>query len=159
MTRRRAHRVVTAFVLLAALPACTGLGDLRADQLSITAPSSLSTVQVPVTVEWQTQHLPSSVTQYAVFVDRGPMSPGADVRSLVDDGCRRRRGCPDAPYLRTLGIYLTPDLHVSLPSLPTLGGLSAQTAQPVHHVIVVGLDHEGRRVGEFSATSEFRFER
>lgn len=159
MTRRRADRVVIALVLLTSLSACAGLSDLRADQLTITSPSPLSTVQLPVTVEWHAHDLPSSVNQFAVFVDRGPMSPGADVRSLVDDGCRRRRGCPDAPYLRTLGIYLTSDQHLALPSLPSLGGLSAQTSQPVHHVVVVGLDQQGRRVGEFSATSEFRFER
>ena len=116
-------------------------------------------MQLPVTVEWRVSHLPGDVTQFAVFVDRGPMSPGDDVRALVDDECRRRKGCPDATYLRTRGIYVTSDRQISLPALPTLGGLSAETPLPAHRVVVVALDEHGRRVGEFSATAQFRFER
>ena len=64
MTRRRADRVVIALVLLTSLSACAGLSDLRADQLTITSPSPLSTVQLPVTVEWHAHDLPSSVNQF-----------------------------------------------------------------------------------------------
>jgi hypothetical protein len=139
--------------------ACSGIGEFRADQLSIVAPDELSSVQLQVTVQWNGDHLPPSVSQYAVFVDRSPMSPGDDVRSLVDDACRHRRGCPDDAYLHLRGIYLTPNLSLVLPTLQSAGGLNAETARPVHEATVVALDQQGRRVGEFSATARFRFER
>ena len=157
MTRPR--WLALALAICALTTACTGVSDLRADQLRVVAPSELATVQLPVTVQWRTHELPGSVTQYAVFVDRLPMSPGDDVRSLVDDECRHRRGCPDAAYLHARRIFLTSEQQISLPTLQNLDGLSAETPFPVHQAVVVALDAQGRRVGEFSATARFRFER
>jgi len=159
MTRRMIRWSTLAIAALLLTTACSGIGALRADQLSIVTPGELSSVQLPVTLQWRGDHLPASVSQFAVFVDRGPMAPGDDVRSLVDDGCRRRRGCPDPGYLRGLGIYLTSDRSLVVPTLQTLGGLGAETARPVHEAVVVALDQQGRRVGEFSAIARFRFER
>lgn len=156
---RGAHLVAVVVLLLVAAPACAGFGDLRADQLSITAPAELAVVQPGFTLEWSTHDLPSSATQFAVLVDRGPMSPGDDVRSLTDDECRRRRGCPDAAYLRAHDIYLTSDHHVAIPTLSISSGLTAQTPHPAHQLVVVALDDRGRRVGEFSASTQVRFDR
>ena len=151
--------VLTVVAAALLTTACTGIGSFRADQLSIVTPSELASVQLPVTVQWKGDHLPSSVSQYAVFVDREPMATGDDVRSLVDDACRRRRGCPDDAYLHLRGIYLTSSPSLVLPTLQSAGGLNAETARPVHEATVVALDQQGRRVGEFSATARFRFER
>ena len=155
----RGVHLVAVVVLLAAASGCAGIADLRADQLSITTPAELAAVQAGFTLEWSTHDLPSSVTQFAVFVDRGPMSPGEDVRSLADDECRHRRGCPDASYLRAHNIYVTADRHVAIPTLPISDGLTAQTPHPAHQLVVVALDGQGRRVGEFSATTQVRADR
>ena len=147
-------------LLTAALvPACAGARELRADQISIVAPAQLARVQLPATVRWRTDGLPDSVKRFAVFVDRGPMAPGRDLRSLADDACRQRPGCPDADYLRTLDIYVTDRPSVVVPAVLDADGVGSHTAHPVHRAVVVALDRHGRRVGGFSAQSTFRFGR
>lgn len=103
--------------------------------------------------------MPQSTVSYAVFVDRLPMAPGADVRALVDSGCKQRAGCPDTQYLRNLGVYLTPRNRIAIPALQTLGGLRSRTDAPVHTVIVVALDKNGRRIGGLAGSADFAFER
>jgi hypothetical protein len=150
-----------ALALLAAalVPACAGVRELRADQLSIVAPAQLARVELPTTVRWTTKALPDSVSRFAVFVDRGPMAPGGNLRSLADDACRARPGCPDADYLRTLGIYVTDRSSFAIPAVLDVRGAGAHTAHPVHRAVVVALDDHGRRVGGFSAQATFRLDR
>lgn len=147
------------FMSLTLLSSCAGVADLRSGQVSITEPRELQRVLLPFDVSWTTHHLPQSTAGYAVFVDRLPMAPGADVRALVDSGCRQRVGCPDTQYLHNLGVYLTARSRVAIPALQTLGGLRSRTDEPVHTVIVVPLDKKGHRIGGLAGSADFAFER
>jgi hypothetical protein len=152
-------RAAALVIAILALSSCAGVGELRGDQMTITSPRELAPVTLPLTVEWKARDLPSEATGYAVFVDSVPMAPGHGVRSVVDQACRLRRGCPDAAYLRTIGIYLTSDEKVVIPTLKTAGGIGSRADRPAHQVTVVLVDEDGTRVGGYASTQTFRFER
>ena len=152
-------RAAALILAVLAVSSCAGVAELRGDQISITSPRELASVTLPLTVEWKAPDVPDGATGYAVFVDNLPMEPGHGVRSLVDQACRLRRGCPDAAYLRTIGVYLTSDTKVVIPTLKTLGGLGSRVDQPAHQVTVVLVDKDGNRVGGYATTQSFRFER
>jgi hypothetical protein len=151
--------LVMCMVALAALPSCARVAELRGDQVTITSPRELESVALPFTVEWDVHAVPHEAAGYGVFVDRLPMKPGQDVRALFDESCRRLPACPDEQQLHTIGVYLTADTKVVIPSLVTLGGVGSRTDRPAHELTVVLVDHTGRRIGGYAASATFRFER
>lgn len=154
MTTRRLPAVAIALALASG---CAANPLFTVDSsLQFTAPRELSTVTAPVRVAWRTRDLPSGAQQYAVFVDRRPLAPGQNLRVLADDTCKNTRGCPDAGYLRDLGIFLSTEPEVMLDSLPVLGGMVARDRPVVHQVTVVLINAEGDRVGEYSYDLQFR---
>jgi hypothetical protein len=155
---KRLAVLVSTVIAVTALASNVPVAELRGDRVTITSPGELEWVTLPLTVKWEVDDLPGDVRRYAVFVDRLPMDPGENVGALVDDECRDRRGCPDDVMLRALGVYLTRDRRVEIPTLGTLGGVGSQSGRPVHQVTVVLLDDDGRRVGGYSASLDVRFE-
>jgi hypothetical protein len=152
-------RRAACLLAIAVLSSCAHIGELRADQVTIGSPGELESVTLPLTVEWSVHSLPAGTASYAVFVDRLPMEPGRDLRALADQACRLRRGCPDDAYLRTIGVYRTSNTNVVIPTLPTRGGIGSRADLPVHQVTVVFLNQDGRRVGGYASSVNFRFTR
>ena len=134
-------------------------GSLVADRaVHVTAPAALSSVTTPFTATWTSSE--KSTHRYAVFVDRLPIPPGHTLRDVALDQCKRQPSCyPDATYLAGLGIYLTADKSVTIPTLKVQGGLAGTEHPAFHNLTVVlfsGDGTTGHRVGEAAWEVEFR---
>lgn len=141
-----------ATVLLAA---CAGSPQFSGDGLvRIVQPSELEVVTAPVTLTWR--GTPTDGVRYAVFVDRTPIRPGQNLRSLANESCKRTPGCPDEAYLRERGIILTTQQQAVIPYIAKQSGVGGHAALPAHRATIVLIDADGRRVGEQAYTVEFR---
>jgi hypothetical protein len=149
--------VAPGLLLLSAVSAACSGGpiDFSANQsLTITTPSPLAVVSLPLEAAWHVTG--SSHDRYAVFVDRTPIAPGAQLRALAGTSCKHHAHCPSASFLAGLGVYVTSSQGVSIPSLPDLGGTNGDEPQPVHTLTVVLVNSAGRRIGASSWQTEFR---
>jgi hypothetical protein len=124
----------------------------------ITTPSQMATVSAPVHVSWRTTKLPSTATQYLVFIDTPPIHPGQSVRAIAsgDSSCIAAAGCPNAAYLAARDIFLTRQQSATIPFIAALNGIEGHDALPIHEVTVILIDRAGRRVGEYAYTTQFR---
>ena len=148
---RRPAAAVAAVVVLTALTSCSSLDKLQFVQdnsLTIKAPKNLSTVALPFDVAWSLADGHDGSQRYAVFLDRYPMAPGKDVRSVVeqDANCRGTDLCLGDDYLaRVYGIYVTDDASITVQSLPVR---SASLGGGAHYATVVPVDDAWNRQGE-----------
>ncbi len=155
---QRLASVVTVLGLCLPLSGCAtqGLAFRIDERLRFVAPEDRSTVQLPVTLDWEIKDFevtgPGGQARdtegyFGVFVDRTPMPPGKDLRWLArkDPGCRASDGCPDAEYLNSRGVYTTTDTELVLDQLPRT---SDEDRRERHRVTVVLLDASGTRIGE-----------
>ncbi len=150
---------------LAALVAFGATGCAAFDEMEffsdksvrIVEPENLSTVTMPLEVRWEVD--PSAPeSDYAVFVDRYPMSPGETIRDLVDEepSCRGNDECLTPDYLsRRFGILLTDDTHVTVDVFPPK---AIDDGSDTHYVTLIRVDEEGRRIGETVWYASFRVE-
>lgn len=148
--------------------ACTTTGiNLRVDdRVQIVHPEDRETVTLPVEVRWTVQGFDTGErpgsgdgNYFAVFIDREPMAPGRDLRSVTDDLCKQTPGCPDAAWLADHHIYLTAGTHVVVPAVPDTRSASRTGARDVHEAVIVLVDAENRRIGESAFSVEFVVER
>ncbi|HVF74487.1 MAG TPA: hypothetical protein VM938_05515 [Acidimicrobiales bacterium] len=149
----------------AALLACAWLTACSTSNLDFVAdnrvkflePAHEAAVTLPVEISWEAEDFDG---MFGVFVDRAPIRPGQDLRSLVphdDELCRRRPDCPDAAWLATKRVYVTESTSVRIEELADRRAGNRQADR--HEVVIVLLDHEGRRVGEAAFVREFTVER
>ena len=166
---QRIATLLTVLGLCLPLTGCVpqGLAFRVDERLRFLAPDDRSTVQLPVTVDWEITDFdvtkPGGETStasgyFGVFVDTTPMPPGKDLRWLVrkDRGCREADGCPDAEYLNARGIYTTTDTKLRLEQLPRT---AKEDRRERHRVTVVLLDASGTRIGESAFELAFDIDR
>jgi hypothetical protein len=151
--------VVSAVLAAGLLASCAvrGLAFEDDERVDIVSPADRASVQLPLTIRWRTSDLRPAATggpSFAVFVDRAPIRPGQHISALADDACERRRGCPDAAYLRSRYVFLTDATSVTVDALPTPTG-QRTAAENRHHATIVLIDGDGRRLGEHAYTVEF----
>jgi hypothetical protein len=118
--------------------------------IRITAPDAMADAELPLEVRWESDETPEG--GFAVFVDRAPIAPGRDLRSLArrerDTACLQRDGCPDADWLNARRVY------VSDGSAAIVDALGDNADGDVHRVSVVALDRDGRRSSDAGASVE-----
>ena len=150
-------RLLVAALLLSGAGCGRELNFARDDRVSIVAPEENATVTLPLELSWSVEDF---VGRFAVFVDRSPMRPGKDVRSLVpreDEVCRANPRCPDENWLSARGVYLTSSPSLVVRSVPDKRSSDRQADR--HEVTIVLLDEQGRRQGEGAFIREFRVAR
>lgn len=152
-------------LIAAGATACSSLDGLRFTndhRLTLLEPTASSTVTLPFTVSWRVrdftpvkiglgdpaqQPAPTPDAGYfAIFVDRAPMPPGQDLKSLVSDdsSCVSRPDCPTPGYLAGRDIFITDQTSYSVQSI------QSTSATASHELSVVLLDSHGRRIGDSS---------
>lgn len=151
----RAGRLLAtvAVALLTGSCAVSNLDYFQDNRLAIMAPRTNGTVDLPLVVAWTVHDFDGS---FAVFLDRSPMSPGEDLRSLVpsdDRVCRASSACPDANWLSAHGVYVTDQQTLTISSLPDRR--TSGHSQDRHELIVVLLDKTGHRIRESAFIREF----
>ena len=157
-----AGRVIAAACSALAIAGCgTGSMSFRVDDsVHVTSPAPLITAVAPFQITWTA---PSGPDRYGVFVDIAPIAPGATMRSLATQDCKRIAACwPDPSYLAGLGVYVSdPALHgsgaVDVEQLVPLNGIGGSEAHPVHTATLVRLDPSGHtRIDDVAWQVEFR---
>lgn len=133
-----------------------GLAFTKDNRLTITEPFPRERVSTPFTVRWSMRDFDAVGLDgssnprrgvFAVFVDRAPMPVGRDLRWLArdDSSCSHDPRCPDVEYLRDHGVLVTASTSVTVSVLPAqLDGVGDEQ----HHITIVLLDGQGRRIGE-----------
>lgn len=152
----------TALLLGLGLSSCafSGINLLQDHRVHIQSPKTDQTVRLPVTITWTASDISvgqgQPPVQFAVFVDRAPVKPGATLRSIADGDnlCLRNPACPDATYLRVHGVYVVDGMQLTLPFLADLRTAHSAIHQDQHTVTIVIL-HGGRRDGESAFTRTF----
>ena len=162
-----ARRTALALSAVLALSACNteGLAFVEDRRVTIIEPAALSKVTLPVTVRWSYTDFEVIAApdgsdsddrgRFAVFVDRTPMSPGEDLRSLGEDDelCAKDPTCPDEAWLKARNVHLTSEPALTIKSLPDFRDDGRGLDQ--HSVTVVLLDGRDQRIGESAFTAEF----
>lgn len=156
--RRRQATGVALLGLCGLLTGCVpqGLAFRVDDRLTFVSPEDRSTVELPVTLDWEIRDFdvadPGSAPRedagyFAVFVDRSPMPPNKPLSWLArdDNTCREDDGCPDQEYLNARGVYTTIETELVLEQLPRT---SDDDRKERHYAVVVLLDTTGHRIGE-----------
>lgn len=151
-------RVGYAIAVVAAvgLSGCgSGLQFRNDHRIRLVSPPERADVTLPLLVSWEVD-AGSRRERFAVFVDRSPMGPGEDLRSLADDEplCSRRPDCPDSTWLAERGVFLTETTALLIRTLPP-EGLRRVGARRRHEVTVVLLDGRDVRIGEAAWTRSF----
>lgn len=148
-----------AGVLVTSACAFDGLAFVQDTRLAISAPTPRETVELPVTVTWETTEdvLPPGGA-YGVYVDGRPQPPGEPLSwfAIDDDACERDPTCPDEDYYRRRDVHVTDRGSFTIEQLPTT---SDDGRRERHEVTVVLLDAETRRIGESAWSIEFELER
>lgn len=144
-----------------------GLAFRLDKRLTITAPPNRSAVSLPLTVRWQIKDFaviaPGStasgprdkVGYFGVFVDGTPQPPGKTLAWIAhkDRSCRASDGCPNAEYLAARNIYSTSSMSITFPQLPRIS--VDNNTKERHHVTIILLDPQGRRIGESAFQVDF----
>jgi hypothetical protein len=158
MTRRLVVALVSTVIATSSLSGCrvSGLQMRVDDRLAFVSPEAGRRAQLPVTVRWSMRGFtPSGLDRgraadrgaFAVFVDRTPMSVGADLRSLAggDQACRRDPRCPDLGYLAERDVLVTTEPTITLARVPKADD---GVGDEQHSITVVLVDGSGHRIGE-----------
>jgi hypothetical protein len=149
-----------AVVLAVLLVAWTGGGARAfvAKRVTITSPASLQIVSQPFTMRWTASG--QRAGGYAVFVDISPIGPGHSMHQLATSNCKSIPGCePSISYLNGLGVYLTSEDEVTIPTLVPLEGVEGKAKHPVHTATLVEMSSAGVggvRVGDQAWQVQFR---
>lgn len=156
------RRAVGVLVAAAALSGCTvnGLAFREDHRVDIVTPEDRAEVVLPVTITWTADDIEAGAGGgpfFAVFVDRSPIKPGQNLRSIADDSCNRTPGCPDLEYFRDRYVFVTDATSVTLDAVPRRSG-QRTSAKDRHEATIVLVDAEGRRIGEAAFTVEFTVE-
>lgn len=154
MTRRSVFAVVLAAAIIGPGCSTSGLAFRQDHRVAFIEPSDRSEVAVPFTVRWDVDDFDGT---FAVLVDRTPPPPDQTIAWLFrnDDSCRVDDDCPDEARLADENIYLTATPQVVIPRVPR----STATGRDLHDVVVILLDHNGRRVGESAFRLELEIDR
>lgn len=139
------RKLVAMLTCLLAMSTMTGCNLLfRQDhRITITQPADFATVSSVVTVQWTAvDFTPPRDGQFAVFVDRDPMPPGATIGYFA----------PNDHF----NIFVQSSTSLRLDSSHLVPTAGTQSAERNHHdVTVVLLDLSGARIGETSGFTEF----
>lgn len=151
--------VLLAGLTLSLLAGCGGVSGAVTldDSVEIVRPAPLAVVATPVDVRW-TGDLGAG-EEFAVFVDRDPIAPGASIDDAFEEACDGAAGCPDEAFLSARGVYRTDGNEVSIPLLMPRAGVDGASALEVHRLTIVVLDADGVRIGERAWGTEFRVDR
>ncbi|MCA1704977.1 MAG: hypothetical protein LC808_17630, partial [Actinobacteria bacterium] len=126
-----------------------------------------SKVTAPVEVTWTvedfdvtgpTTDASPDAGYFGVLLDRVPQPPGEPFSWFVrgDEPCLRSPRCPSLKYYAGRGIFTTEDTTFTLPTLPRPPeGDKTET----HHVNIILLDGQGRRIGESVWIVDFELDR
>ncbi len=168
--RRRRTTACAVLSLCGALTACVPQGlAFRTDQrLTFVSPEDRSTVSLPVTLDWDIRdfqvvepgrRVAEDEGYFAVFVDRPPVPPGEPLSWIArdDEDCRPADGCPDDEYLNTRGVYRTTKTELVFEQLPRT--TDREDRRERHRAVVVLLDADGKRIGEFAYEIAFDLDR
>lgn len=156
-----------AVALLLSASCAHGLAFIQDGRVSIVAPKSHATVELPVTITWRVKDFritgqdgssASSAGSFGVFVDQAPVPPGKTLAWVArgDNRCRADQGCPDTAYLADRFVFSTTQTTITLPQLPNL---QAFHGHETHEVTIVLLNGSGERIGESAWYSTFVFDR
>jgi hypothetical protein len=162
-----AIHVIAFRLLLAALlvfiAACSGIAFREDKRVTISSPKDRATVTLPTRVQWTVSDFDAVGLDgsndpkrgvFAVFVDRAPMSPGKDLRSLAegDTHCRTPE-CPDDAWFRQHFVFIAKDTLLALNALPDLR--DRPVGPDKHELTVVLVNGRGSRIGESAFAIEF----
>lgn len=137
----------------------SGMIFTKSSGFRIVSPSSFSSVSLPLTVSW-TEGAPfQSGDKFAVFIDRGSIGIGDNVRSLIPKSCREVSTCSQDQYLQQQDVYVTTSASLNLPTLPSTSLTGHSSGKEDHEIVVVVLDGSGHRVGEQYASVDFVYNR
>jgi hypothetical protein len=147
-------------VSLVILSGCrtSGLLFFKSSDLRITNPRSSSTVSLPFTISW-VAHSAKPGDRFAVFLDRGTISPGENLSSLVPDSCKKVANCSLESYLQQQDVWVTSGSSLILTTLPTKSLTGASSGREDHSVTVVVVNRAGVRVGEDFGQVDFVYVR
>ena len=106
-------------------------------------------------LRWRAASLPDGY-KFLVLVDQSPMEPGQSINELVDDICKKTKGCPDKLYLNSHFLFKTTDNGVEIPTVPLGGAYDIDDLSNMHRATIVVLDEHNRRVGEQVWSVDFR---
>ncbi|HVV76748.1 MAG TPA: hypothetical protein VHC43_11990 [Mycobacteriales bacterium] len=160
---RRIAALAGALTLGLCAPACafSNIDLVQDHRVHINEPASYSTVGLPLTIRWTASSTLAPDTQYAVFVDRTVIKPGASIRTVAngDRQCLANPACPTPTYLHDHDVYVVSSPQLTLKFLPDLAGTKRGISQDEHTITVVILN-DGKRDGEnaFSRTFYIRRE-
>lgn len=139
-----ARAVLVGLLAAVVLSGCTGLAFRDPGVVTITFPPDRATVALPVRIAWEAADLVDG-QHYGVFVDRMPPPPGATVDETYEVEERQ-------------GIHVADDTEILLDQIAIRGGVPDRERDR-HEVVVVILDADGRRVGEWAGFRDLRVAR
>lgn len=157
----KSHLIIGVLGLVLLCTGCRTSGLLfRSDTgFQVVDPRPSATVSLPLRVVWTAPTMVSRGSDFAVFVDHGPVQPGENVAALLPVSCTEDPSCSRRAALEDQGVYITSRSSVLLTSL-TSTSLAGSSSEPEDHsVTVVLLDRSGDRVGEAFAYTEFVYNR
>lgn len=139
--RTRLVALAIAAVAATSLCGCQSLLFRQDHAVTLTSPAQFATVSLPLRVTWTTASFRAPDDgEYAVFVDRDPMPPGAGIDYFQPNN--------------RFDIYVQSQPYLVLQNLAPV--LSGDPGEANHHdITVVLLDRDGHRVGETAAFTEF----
>jgi hypothetical protein len=162
-------RILLCLLCLTALSGCGFSGlDFHVDnRLKIVQPRLGESEGLPLRVKWTIKDFvvtgpdgsrSSDRGFFAVFVDRTPMAPGADIRSLAkhDPTCRNTPGCPNTEWLTEHSVFLTNATSLEISALPYLGNRHTPDR---HEITIVLLNGVQQRIGESAFWTQFTIKR
>lgn len=153
-------RLIAVLSMLVTGCRTTGMTFSKSDSLKMLAPSTASRVSLPLTVRWTAGAADAPPgSRFAAFLDRGTVSPGEAVTSVLTEECAKQpKTCNQSQLLAEAGVFLTTTPSLLLRTLPTKL-THGTTGQEIHTLTVVVVDGSGKRRGEEFIRTEFEYER
>lgn len=145
------------------LAACTtqGLAFRVDERIEIVSPADREEVTFPFTLSWTARDfavgsgtIGGDGNYFAVFMDRTPLPPGAHIKALGDDPCKRTPGCPDEQWLADRFMYVTTGTSLLVESVPDVDSEDLR-ARDLHEITIVLMDANDRRIGESAFSVEY----
>ncbi len=139
---RRGLAVAALGILGSTLSGCGDGYLFRNDhRITIDSPASFASVRQPMTVRWTAPDFVAPRDgSFAVFFDLAPPPPGETLGSI--------------PPLQKRFVRVVDTTHVDAPAF-THDSSTSGPLQDHHEVTVILLDHQGRRISETAAYTEF----
>lgn len=139
MTLSGAVRSVVA--LVACTLALTGCLEDRSfhvsDIVRFAEPAEGDFASSPLLVRWEGS--PKDATQWALFLDRAPIQPGASI--------------DDLEVQERQNLWVTTDQELTIEFVPPRSS-SVASRRDLHRLVVIPLDANGERIGEHAASVE-----